>query len=295
MKEKIKQAIRKNCTKVIIAFVLIVISADSQGQKNKFDRSKELGLIGGTAYYLGEVNPYTHFGTDLKFGGGLSFRNNFSRRWTLKASMLYGHVEAYDKNSKDPWIRNRNLHFRNQFLEGSLQVELNFKDFMIGYEDRFSPYLFAGVSYFSMNPQAQSNGVWRPLQAAGTEGQGTSEGGAPYRTTGFALPVGVGIKTHLWAIFGFSLEWGIRRTFTDYFDDISGVYVNPNLLEDEKSPVSARLSDQSLVPELADGTNTGLQRGDPGRKDLFVFVLASLNIRFDKRATSCWDGEVQMP
>lgn len=281
--------------KFYLPLLFILITSSVFGQRTKYDKSKELGLISGTSYYLGEINPYKHFGTRLHAGAGLSFRNNFDRRWTLKASMLYGHVEAYDSDSKDPWIRNRNLHFRNQFLEGSLQVELNYTDYMIGSKNRFSPFLFTGIAYYSMNPQAENNGVWRPLQAAGTEGQGTSAGGNPYKLNGIAIPAGVGIKTNLWAIFGFSLEWGIRKTWTDYFDDISGNYADPHILEDEKSPVSARLSDQSLVPELADGTNTGLQRGDPGRKDLYIFMLASLNIRFDKRATSCWEGEINMP
>ena len=100
---------------------------------------------------------------------------------------------------------------------------------------------------------------------------------------------------NLFAIFGVSLEWGIRRTWTDHFDDISAAYVDPNVLEDEKSRLSARLSDQSIIKERADGTNTGLQRGDPGRKDLYFFVMASLNVRIDKKATSCWEGRLMTP
>jgi hypothetical protein len=93
---------------------------------------------------------------------------------------------------------------------------------------------------------------------------------------------------NLFAIFGLSLDWGIRRTWTDYFDDVSGVYPDPNLLINERSRLTARLSDQSLLPELSDGTNKGLQRGDPGRKDLYFFVTGALTIRIDKKANSCW-------
>jgi hypothetical protein len=85
------------------AFTLLVLVAAIPGfaQKNKFERSKDVGLIYGTSYYIGEVNPYKHFGTRLKSGGGISFRNNFNRRWTLKSSVLYHVVEAWDSDSDD--------------------------------------------------------------------------------------------------------------------------------------------------------------------------------------------------
>jgi hypothetical protein len=271
---------------LVIAFLLTV---SGFSQRSKFDKSKEIGVNAGTAYYIGELNPYRHFGGRLRFSGGLCFRNNFSRRWTLKISGLYGNVEAWDSDSRDPWVRNRNLNFRNQFFEGSAQLELNFTDYQIGSEDWISPYLFTGLAYYSMNPQGNLNEQWRPLQPAGTEGQGTSAGSELYKTTGFSIPAGIGLKINMYAIFGLSLEWGIRRTWTDYFDDVSGVYPDPNVLISERSRLTARLSDQSLDHELADGSNTGLQRGDPGRNDLYVFVMGTLSIRIDKRATTCWN------
>ncbi|MBL7944170.1 MAG: hypothetical protein JNM00_15475, partial [Flavobacteriales bacterium] len=121
-------------------------AAQGQTQLSKFDRSKEIGLVFGTSYYLGEVNPYRHFGTRLQPGGGLTYRENISKRWSLKAGLLFGQVLAYDSDSRDAWTRNRNLHFRNQFWEGSLQMELNYFNYQIGKKgtENISPYLFAG-------------------------------------------------------------------------------------------------------------------------------------------------------
>lgn len=284
----------------LIAILFLFLASQSFSQSSgpsnsKYDKSKEIGLLAGTAYYLGEINPYKHFGTELKLCGGLSFRNNFNKRWTFKTSVLFGQVEAYDSKSDDPWIRNRNLHFRNQFLEGSMQFELNYFQFQIGSKDWISPYLFMGLSYTSMRPQAKYNGVWYELQPLGTEGQGTSEGGTKYSTNIVSIPLGVGVKVSIWKIFGFSIEWGLRRTFTDYFDDISGTYVDPEILRDENGAAAATLADQSIIPQGINGSNTGYQRGDPGRKDLYFFVLGSLNIRIDKKATSCWNGHVLTP
>lgn len=274
--------------------VIIFCFAVSQGfaQSKKFERSKDIGLLVGSSYYIGEVNPYKHFGTRLNPGGGISFRNNWDRRWGIRGSLLYHSIEAWDEDSDDPWIRNRNLHFKNQIVEGSLQFELNFFPYQLGNKSYpMTPYLFAGVSYFNMRPQANYNGTWYELQPLGTEGQGTIYGGDKYKTSLMSVPFGVGFKTNIWAIFGFSLEWGVRKTWTDYFDDISGKYVSPELLEDESGTLAARLSDTSLQREIADpdgNHNGGLQRGDPGRKDYYFFFMGSLNIRIDKKATTCW-------
>lgn len=249
----------------------------------------------GTAYYIGEINPYKHFGTKLRPGGGITFRNNFNRRWTMKMGLTYASVEAWDKDSNDPWIQNRNLSFRNQVIEGSAVFELNFFNYQIGNSQfPISPYLFGGIAYFNMRPMAQFKGTWYELQPLGTEGQGTEYGDDKYKTSLFSVPFGAGIKTNLFAVFGFSLEWGVRKTWTDYFDDISGKYIDPGLLADSNGQLAATLSDRSLdkeLPSASGGNNAGLLRGDPGRKDFYVFCMASLNIRIDKKATSCWEHE----
>jgi len=264
-------------------------------QKNKFERSKDVGILFGTSYYLGEINPYEHFGTRLKSGGGISFRNNFNRRWTLKTSVLYHVIDARDADSEDPWIRNRNLSFRNQIIEGSLQGELNFFNYQLGNRKfPLSPYLFGGLAYYRMRPMANYRGTWYELQPLGTEGQGTDFGEEQYKTTMFSVPFGVGIKTNLYAIFGLSIEWGVRKTWTDYIDDISGKYMDPALLQEYNGELAARLADRSIRQEITtvDGSsNSGLQRGDPGRNDFYFFSMISLNVRIDRKATTCWEHE----
>ena len=281
--------------KTLLTISLALLCFAASAQQNKFERSKDIGILFGTSYYLGEINPYKHFGTRLKSGGGISFRNNFNRRWTLKTSVLYHVIDARDADSEDPWIRNRNLSFRNQIIEGSLQGELNFFNYQLGNRKfPISPYLFGGVAYYRMRPMAQYRGTWYELQPLGTEGQGTDWGEKKYKTTMFSVPFGVGIKTNLYAIFGLSIEWGIRKTWTDYIDDISGKYADPILLEDYNGELAALLADRSLRKEISnDGfdSNSGLQRGDPGRKDYYFFTMVSLNVRIDRKATTCWEHE----
>jgi hypothetical protein len=281
----------KGSMRLLLCLLLFIAHLSPFAQSSKYDRSKEIGLLGGTAYYIGELNPYKHFGGTLRGAGGFSYRNNHSKRWTTRASFLYGSVEAFDSASDDPWQKNRNLNFRNRFVEVSLQGELNFFPYQIGSDQKISPYLFAGIAYFQMNPEGYYKGNWYPLQPLGTEGQGMPGMEAKYKTGGMSVPAGFGLKVNLFAIFGASIEWGVRRTWTDYFDDVSGAYANPALLEDRNGQLAARFADQSLIKERAENSNAGLMRGDPGRKDLYFFVMASLNMRIDKKATSCWEGK----
>jgi hypothetical protein len=291
MKQFLKAFFDYNSMRSLACMTLLFLSLSATSQSSKYDRSKEIGLLGGTSYYIGELNPYKHFGGTLHGAGGISYRNNHSKRVTTKVSFLYGSIESWDSASNDPWQKNRNLNFRNRFVEGSIQGELNFFPYQIGSDQWISPYLFAGIAYYQMNPEGYYKGNWYPLQPLGTEGQGMPGMDAKYKTGGLAVPAGFGLKMNLFAIFGASIEWGVRRTWTDYFDDVSGVYANPGMLEDRNGPLASRFADQSLVKERADGTNAGLMRGDPGRKDLYFFVMASLNMRIDKKATSCWEGK----
>jgi hypothetical protein len=275
--------------KYILLSVLLCASSHIFATGGKYGKSREMGICLGTAYYIGDLNPHAHFGTRLNIGGGLMYRDNLSTRWSIKGSLLYGRVEAYDADSDDPWQQNRNLSFRNDLLEFSMVAELNYFDYQIGDErNGISPYLFLGISYFSMRPEAEYNGNWYELQPLGTEGQGTTEGGSHYKTNGIAIPMGLGLKVNLFSIMAINLDWGMRKTWTDYFDDVSSTYIDPGVLQSENGQLAALLSDRSILQDGTQNDNAGLQRGDPGRKDWYSFAQMTLSFRLGKAPTSCW-------
>ena len=79
----------------------------------------------------------------------------------------------------------------------------------------------------------------------------------------------------------------MRKTWTDYLDDVSTSYVNSSLLIQVRGVLSAQLADQIVeLPEGADSSE-GMQ-GDPGRYDKYGFVMASISLRGVK-PTSCWE------
>ena len=57
----------------------------------------------------------------------------------------------------------------------------------------------------------------------------------PYSLSQFSIPMGLGIKLSLGEKFSLSAEYGVRMTFTDYLDDVGGIYANPEILNLDNS------------------------------------------------------------
>src|SRR3546814_3123338 len=127
---------------------------------------------------MGDLNPSRyHRYTDLAFGGLL--RWNINPRNTVKFSFLHGRVQGNDASSDDSYRISRNLNFRSPINEFSAQFEFNFFRYNpLWGRERFSPYVFTGISVFSFGPEAEgdpdNNGQseWYKLSALGTEGKG---------------------------------------------------------------------------------------------------------------------------
>jgi len=88
-----------------------------------------------------------------------------------------------------------------------------------------------------------------------------------YKLNQLAFPIGLGIKFNLKERLAISVEYGIRKTFTDYLDDVSGDYVDTDILTLENGPIAGELSD----PSLSGGNRAGFNRGNSTTKDWYSF------------------------
>ena len=140
---------------------------------------------------------------------------------------------------------------------------------------------------FRFNPQAEYNDRWIDLQPLGTEGQGIKGYEDRYKLTQISIPFGIGYKFNIWRNFAGAVEWGMRRTFTDYLDDVSTVYVETNKLSSNNGPLSAALADRSLEPLGPDGTNTSMQRGETNREDWYIFTGFMLTFKIGQAKIKC--------
>jgi Domain of unknown function (DUF6089) len=264
----------------IILFSILTISLRAQ--------YNEVGITVGCSYYIGDLNPYKHYGKNTKLAFGVVYRKNLTTRHVIKCNALFIQLESYDSNNGVNELTNRNLSFRNNIIEFSGQLEINFFDYEIGNSDRrFSPYLFGGLAIFKMNPQASYNGNWIDLQGIGTEGQGIDGYDEPYKLTQLAIPFGVGIKLNLAGDFALSAEWGIRKTYTDYIDDVSKTYVDFETIEKENGPLAAALSDRRLVKDFKSTESNQLQRGNPQYRDWYVYSGVLLTYRIGNKKIKC--------
>ncbi|MBK6755966.1 MAG: PorT family protein [Flavobacteriales bacterium] len=258
--------------------LLVVLLLPLQGLRAQVS---ELGITGGVTYYIGDINPYKHYPARTKPMGGLLFRYNFGSRYAVRAQALYGTLEAFDSDSPDSLQQLRNLSFRANIFELALLGEINFFHYRAGGKDgkSWTPFVFAGLCYFRANPRAQLDNTWYDLQPLGTEGQGgTSEdgGGNLYKVDQVGIPFGAGLKFALGKRVDLQLEWGLRRTFTDYLDDVSGTYADTEQL----NPLAAELSDPSLDAAVTD--RTGQARGDTQTRDWYQYTGLSLSVLLTK-------------
>ncbi|MEZ4938369.1 MAG: DUF6089 family protein [Crocinitomicaceae bacterium] len=270
--------------RLFLIIILFLSFGKSFSQKHTFASKSELGVMGGIMYYVGDLNPYHHF-RDFEAGFGLIYKYNITAHFAFRLTGIYGKVTGDDSKSQGSEFRlNRNLHFRSNIFEIAAGFEINFFKYRTqDFKYPISPYLIFQVAYFHMNPQASRNSSWTDLQPLGTEGQGSSQGGKRYSLHQIAFPIGLGLKFNIARGVSFAIEYSIRFTFTDYLDDVSKNYVDPDILSAENGADAGFFSDRSLSSPGPGGSNTGTQRGDPATKDWYASTMATLSFRLAPR------------
>lgn len=199
---------KKNKFLVIFFFLVLsfIMPKKSQAQ------IMEVGFSGGLSYYIGDINPSKHFAqSDYGFGAVVKYYDNF--RWAFR--FQYSNLNLMASDAKIAFKPERGLAFSAKVNDFALMAEFNFFEYWTGSNrNYFTPYICAGISVFSFDSYAPDGVALRPLQTEGTAYKGLS----------FSVPFGVGVKYSMTKRFGATLEWTIHKTFTDYIDDIHGLY-----------------------------------------------------------------------
>ena len=258
--------------KNVFFLLLIVISPSVFGQYHNTLSKSEIGVIAGGSSYIGELNPFAPY-KGVHLAGGIVYRYNINSRLSFRMNAIYGTLSGDDANAKELVYLQRNLNFKTSLFEAGLGLEFNYFPFQLGH-DRYkgSMYLLFELAYFRINPKTIYDGAEVELRSIGTEGQGTSQNSKGiYSRDQISIPIGVGAKLSLGKKVGMSFEIGVRKTFTDYIDDISSsVYVDPVLLAQENGATAAALSNRS--------NSVFGQRGDASNKDWYIFGGIMLTI-----------------
>jgi hypothetical protein len=283
----------------------------------------EAGINIGPSFFLGDLGGHKGKGkrfikdlnlplTQIMAGAFITFYPN---EWLgIRAAAQYGKIEGEDqlintKGENELYRKQRNLDFRSNiseaYIAGEIYPLMLLNKGIMDYAPRFSPYGVIGVGVFHFNPQgsltdANGNKTWYYLRPLHTEGEGFPEypDRKEYSLTQINIPMGVGVKYFLSDRVNLSFEILLRKTFTDYIDDVSTTYIDPNLFDKYLSPKDAAIARQisdkvfAIVNPGLSRNSPGTQRGNPNQNDSYFTTFFKLGIRLGPIYKSRYDQNV---
>lgn len=199
--------------------------------------------------------------SSTRFGLGTGFQYNspsgISIGFDLITARLYGSDSKTTSNR-----RYRNLHSRTDIFETTTKITYTH------FKGGFYFNVGAGICFFK--PMAKLNNKWYKLRPLKTEGQGIDSEKSTYNKYTPVIPFGIGKKFYLNNKISIAIDLSLRKTFTDYLDDVSTTYHDKQEIRNHTGDIAAELSDQSF------GDNgigrTGSIRGNPKNNDNYFFM-----------------------
>jgi hypothetical protein len=305
-----------SASKYIAVFISLIFIGDaySQGFYNrgvwKKHRVEWSGGL-GASNFLGDLGGRDRVGSDFiwdleptktNFAATFNHLYYLGRKVALRSNITYAKISADDKLTKEPSRNNRNLNFQSHIWEASMVLEFQLKKERRGnvYSLKSSTgrrlglkssgigvYGVAGIGVVRFNPKSRDqNGVMTALKPLHTEGQGITynhpfwglvEGPKQYSGYSVVIPIGAGLKFPVSRDVGIKVELTHRFTFTDYMDDVSGVYFENHVVEQNYGTTASYFADPAII-----GHEThGAEDGSPGTGDSFLAQTFAGQIRGD--------------
>src|SRR6185312_2954484 len=300
-------------TSFMILILCVSLSETSYSQSITIGNEKsrfDIGLNIGPSFFLGDLGG--HAGKGQRFIKDLNlpltqimvgaFATYYPNEWMgIRLAAQYGKIAGEDKlitskGENELYRKQRNLDFRSNIFEVYLAGEIyplmllhkNDPD----YSPRLRPYGVIGVGYFHFNPQGSltdANGkkTWYYLRPLHTEGEGFPEypDRKEYSLNQVNIPMGTGLKYYVSPRITVSIEVLLRKSFTDYIDDVSTTYIDPNLFDKYLSPhdaaIARQISDKvfAIVNPGLSRNSPGTQRGNPNQNDSYFTTFLKFGIR----------------
>ncbi|MBM3452365.1 MAG: hypothetical protein FJX84_04385 [Bacteroidetes bacterium] len=274
-------------------------------QKNWSLHKKELQFGFGGTQFNGDLGGASSVGKDYSlkdidwqstgFAGWLGYRQRFHPYFATTTSLCIFNLKGNDAYSEEQIRKARNLNFRSFNIEIQQRIE-----FIFATVEKFSPtynlsgsypkknrseqyYVFTGIGLIYFNNQGYyndpsvgaENHKWVNLRPIQTEGKS-------YLPVTLTIPAGIGFRFGISKMWRLGIELSYVKTFSDYIDDVSTVYQNP---ESFNNPVASYLSNPSDLPTNQGNElnwfDEGFQRGDSKQKDAYYHF----NLIFTKNIT----------
>jgi len=243
-----------------------------------------LDLFGGFSNYQGDLQEKRFTTSQAKAAVGIGMRYDLTSHFSVRSNFTYATLGASDAYNRQADLRARNLSFSTRLTELNLLFDYNILN--LNYH-KLSPFVFGGVAVFHFNPYAfDSLGNKIYLKPLSTEGQGLAAypDRSEYHLTQLAIPFGAGVRWRFTDNITLSYEIGLRKTFTDYLDDLSGTYADQTILAAAKGPKAVEMAWRG--GELKTGATypaEGTVRGGSKYKDWYYFSGVTISIGIGKR------------
>lgn len=284
-------------------------------QRNWSLNKKEIMFGVGATQFLGDLGGRDRIGTDYSLrdidwastniGGMVGFRYRFHPYFATSTTLTGGMIRGNDALTNEIIRNSRNLHFRSFVIELAQRFEVillanekfgaryKVKGLNHAKDKNFQLYAFGGVGVMYYNPKAMYQGNWVALRPLRTEGQGLDGGAKPYKPVTMTIPMGIGVRIGLNRMWRIGLEASYVKTFSDYIDDVGGVYYDPAVLANEVGASSAYLSNPSH--QNSTWFTPGEQRGDKQKDAIFYAnIVVYRNITYKDyagdRRKQTWRG-----
>lgn len=239
----------------------------------------------GMANYNGDLQERNISFNQARYAFGAWLSYDVHPKIMLRGGLHYASVGASDTYQTEALRKLRNLSFRTNIWELHGGAEFHF----LGMDRVISPYIFGGAAGFRYNPfafDAGGNKVF--LKPLSTEGQGFAAypDRKPYKLIQFAIPAGFGVRMNLTEQFDIGAEFGYRKTFTDYMDDVSLWYVDGATLLAQRGPKAVEMAFRTseLPAHTTDPYPADFEkRGSPTYKDNYYFFGLTLSYRLTNK------------
>jgi len=218
--------------KFIRLFSIALIIATNGNAQNL-----HLNLSAGVSNYNGDLQDKGFTFSQSNFAGGIGASYDLSNHLSLRTGIVFASLSANDKYGRNAM---RNLNFASRLTEVNAGVDYYITP--LG-SHSLTPYIFAGIALYHFNPYTRdTSGTKYYLKTLSTEGEGFISGKNNYNLTQIAIPFGAGVKLSLSDNVAVGIEFGYRKLFTDYIDDVSGNFVDQATLIANRGTKAAELA-----------------------------------------------------
>lgn len=164
-------------------------------------QNSEVGIGLGGLSYTGDLHRGYKF-LQNRPAATIFYRQTFSNAVSVRGGFTGGQLIGSDEKPIDDFAALRNNAFDFWMLEAAITIEYNFLDFLHAKSwTNYSPYLFLGIGAFTKFGDEPRGDKYKKIQPA--------------------IPLGVGMKFLLDPRWQLGVEFGARKTFFDYLDNVS--------------------------------------------------------------------------